>query len=84
MKFVARGEYLGVSSRAVNDRVYYNVSILQDMESVIFGCSADVYAEAAKLDRSSHIELEFSESVRNGRTGAFVSRYATGINIMDQ
>lgn len=80
MTFYANGRFLGRGQRTANNgKTYYNISILQGIESITLGCNEAVFNELESAEELDDITVRFTENIMNGRNGSFISRYCVGI-----
>lgn len=81
MTYSVKAQYLNRGSRVSqsNGKTYYTIAIMQGTEPAQLGCSLEVYNLLEGAEPMEEMNFLFTEAVRSGVTGSFVSRYCTGV-----
>lgn len=84
MIYYLKGRFVGRGSRvASNGKTYYSFALMQNMDSIQLGCTEEVFNQLEGYDELDDVICCFTENVKQGKNGTFISRYVIGLGETD-
>lgn len=83
MLYSVKAQYLNRSERVANNgKTYYNLAIMQDTQTAQLGCTKEIYDLMGGYEQLVTLEFYFSEGLRSGPSGSFVSRFCSRVDMV--